>query len=143
TVDRFNDLRVQVQGDTSCVELGVGVSVDITISCPAPAGGLQVTITSSDATRVGNAVGTIDEGNNTTTVEVLTGTQCGTATITVAVPNHPSKQVAITVARDPVIASVTPTAFLTCDPVHVTVNGSCLGEKAAEFSASIDVNGRS
>ena len=142
TVSRFNELRVQAQGDTRCVDMGIGVSVDATISCPAPAGGLPVTITSSDTTRVANAAGTIDEGNNTTTVEVLTANQCGTATLTVVVPNHPSKQVSVTVASDPVIVSISPTSLQTCDTVHLIVNGSCLGERASDVSAWIDVNGQ-
>ena len=142
TVGRFNELRVHAQGDTHCVDQGIGVSVDVTISCPAPAGGLLVTITSSDTTRVGNATGMIDEGTTTTSVEVLTGSQCGAATITIAVPNHASKKLTITVVSDPVIVSMTPTAFQTCDPIRVTINGSCLGESAADISALIDVNGQ-
>ncbi|MDK2744330.1 MAG: hypothetical protein NDI90_15590 [Nitrospira sp. BO4] len=142
TIGRFNVLRAQVQGDTRCVDPEIGVLIDVTISCPAPSGGLPVTLTSSDATRIASATGMIEEGNRTATVEVLTGTECGTATLTVAVPNHPSKQLTVTVSSDPIIASLMPTAFQTCDPVQVTVTGSCLGERAADISAVIDVNGQ-
>lgn len=142
TISRFNQLRVQAQGDTHCADKGVGVSLEVRTSCPAPPGGLPVTVTSSDASRVANAAGTIDEGNDTTIVEAVTGSQCGTATLTVTVPNHPQRQLNVTVASDPVITSVTPTTFQTCDPVQVIINGSCLGETAAELSATIDVNGQ-
>lgn len=142
TVNRFNVLRVQAQGDTRCVQPGIGVTLNVTVSCPAPPGGLPVTVTSSHPARGAGASGTIDEGTTSTAIEVLTGTECGTATLTVTAPNHPQAQVSITVASYPTISAVSPTALQTCEPVSLTVDGSCLGEQAADIRAGVELNGQ-
>lgn len=140
TVTRFNELHVHPASGTQCVDFGVGIPIDVTISCPAPPGGLAVTVTSSDPSRVGNAAATIADGDTTTTVEPVTGAQCGPATLSVAVLGYPTKQVQVSTATDPQIASLTPATFQTCSPISITIDGSCLGESATGISASLDGN---
>jgi hypothetical protein len=151
TVNRFLRVVAQALGpngilggppDTSCIEPGSSVTVWVKVSCPAPAGGLPVTITSLNPARVAGANATIPEGTHITTAEVIAGSDCGPAVLTVAVPNHLPKNVYCTVAGPPVINTAAPTSFKTCDPISVTLDGSCLGETAADIKAWIDVSGQ-
>lgn len=141
-VNRFNVLRVQAQGATRCVQPGIGVTLNITVSCPAPTGGLPITISSSNSTRVAGASGAINEANTSTTVEVIAGNECGTATLTISAPNHPAVQIEIVVASLPTINSISPLAFQTCERITLTVNGSCLGERAVDIRAGVEANGQ-
>jgi hypothetical protein len=151
TLSRFFKVIAQALGpngirggpsDTDCIEPGVGITIGVKVSCPAPVGGLPVTITSPIPTRVPGANAMIAEGTDTTAVEVLAGNECGSVNLTVSVPNHSSADVYVTVSSTPVISGITPMSFHTCDQISLTVNGTCLGEHADDIDAWVEVNGQ-
>jgi hypothetical protein len=137
TISRYNMLVAQPQAVTSCVDTNTGIPIRVSVSCPAPVGGVPVTISSSHPNRVKPTSTSIPQGQRTLITEVLTGTDCGPAQLTITAPQHPSVSLTVGVATAPTITSVTPLNVSTCDAVSLTIEGSCLGETATQISAGV------
>jgi hypothetical protein len=111
-----------------CVDAGATVSLNITKSCPAPAGGLPISISSSDTAKVANGSFVLGEGERAALVDLFVGTRCGAVTLTVTAPGYVQAQISFVIVAPPQISAVSPTSVQTCDRVEITLTGTCLGE---------------
>lgn len=127
TISRTKLLRIAPILDR-CVDTGTTVRLDITTSCLAPAGGLPITISSSDPARVANGGFRLGEGERQASVDMLAGASCGPVTLTVSAPGHVPAQVSVVIVAAPQITALSPASVLTCDRVEITVTGNCLGD---------------
>ncbi|MEQ1824111.1 MAG: hypothetical protein ABL949_16500 [Fimbriimonadaceae bacterium] len=142
TITRLHLLRAQGLSDNLCVETGIPYTLRISISCPAPPGGVVITITSDHPERVGDAHEIINEGASNIDIEMI-GAQCGLAKLTISALNHQSAQFSLTIVQAPVITNISPSRFLTCDSIRFMVEGTCLGgEVSNHLAAVLEENGQ-
>lgn len=86
---------------TLTVPFGGTSNISVTLGAPAPAGGVVVTLTSSDTTKVGIQTPTVSFAQGEITKSgTLTGVALGSATITASNPNYAGDQAAATTAAN-------------------------------------------
>jgi hypothetical protein len=129
TINRDKRIRIRPPIDR-CLDTQAIMPLDITVSCPAPAGGLAVTVASNEPTRIANTSGTILEGATTASIDVTAGSECGPVTLTVSAPGHTPAQASLVVVAVPQIATMTPAVLPTCADLAFTLSGSCLGDQS-------------
>jgi hypothetical protein len=127
TVARRKLLRVAPLLD-QCVDTGATLRLDITTSCPAPVGGLPITISSSEPARFASGGFLLGEGEREGFADVLAGASCGPVTLTVTAPGYERAQLSVVTVAAPQITTLSPASVQTCDRVEITVTGTCLGD---------------
>jgi thioredoxin 1 len=118
----------------SAARVAVGGTVDLTIrvSCPAPAGGLRVQLTSSpaDALPVPNEV-VIPEGEIQSTVTLTAADLSAEVEIRGEAPDHRRDSVIILVSDVPVITRVSPLEVDACSSFELEVQGDGFDPEAS------------
>jgi hypothetical protein len=127
TVTRYKVVRLGSL-PPACIDAAQAFSFTVTVSCPAPPGGLPVTVASSAPARIAGQTVTLGPGSRTLTIYVQVGSQCGPVTLTVSAPGHTSADASFVVVATPNITSLTPATVFTCDDITVTLRGDCLGD---------------
>ena len=119
----------------NCVDAGSTLPVGARLSCPAPAGGIAVTLASSNPARLAGGTITIPEGSIEESINLAIGLECGEATITGTAAGHQSASFKRVVSSVPQITAITPPEVDACDPFQVWLDGSCFGETVGEQQA--------
>lgn len=128
------DLQVQryeaihLSAPPGCLDIGSFLELIVQISCPAPVGGMPVTLTSSAPTRLAGGTITIPEGSMEDIIELAAGQEIGEATITATAPEQQSASLKRMVANTPQISAITPLEIYACQPFPLRIDGSCLGD---------------
>ena len=119
----------------SCVDAGSTLPVGARLSCPAPAGGIAVTLASTNPMRLGGGTIMIPEGSVEESIDLSIGLECGEVTITATAPGHQSASFKRVVSSVPQITAITPPEVDACDEFQVWLDGSCFGENVGEQQA--------
>lgn len=120
--------RVQITGAAN-VTPGVPVQVSLRIPCPAPPGGLPVTVATQPAGALIHPPSVpIPEGVTTTQFTVSAGaSSCGMATLVASTPDHLDGSWTTCVQLPPRIVSFTPPAGLkACDRINLSLVAACV-----------------
>ena len=128
TITRQKKLRIAPFIDR-CVDAESTVTLQVSISCPAPRGGLPVTVTSQHPSRIPSTQESIEEGYTSLSVDLTSGNQCGATRLTATAPGHTPAQITLIVVAVPQITAINPETVLTCEHVALIVTGSCLGDQ--------------
>ncbi|WP_169977256.1 Ig-like domain-containing protein [Tautonia rosea] len=146
TIERYQ--KVHLTGPES-LQVGQSANVTVRISCPAPAGGETVSLSSSDPSRLQvPATVVIPEGQDTSSMSVTaTGTGCLDVVLTATAPGHLSDSMTIEVFDTPTLDAIAPQAVQACRTFELQLTGSCFkaGEtvvrasKAGEATRTLEI----
>lgn len=163
TVERYQQLHltgasVQVgqSVQSSCpvmtgasVQVGQSANITVRSSCPALAGGLTISLTSSSPNRLQVPPSVeIPEGQDTVNVLVVaTGTGCLDVVLTATAPEHLSALLTIEVFDTPTLNTIAPQTVKACQTFELQLTGTCFkaGEtvvralKADEAPRTLDI----
>jgi hypothetical protein len=134
TVKRYKLLRAGVSGQVSlsssrllfAVDRGSSFSVQVASSCPAPAGGIAVTLVSSRPSRLSGGTVTIPQGTAQASF-AATGQECGEVTLAVSAPGHQAATFTVLIVDQPQVTGIAPAQVITCTPFTLTVTARCAG----------------
>lgn len=132
-IQRYKAVHLAVP-PANCVDAGGTLPVNVLISCPAPSGGLTVTLTSSNPARLAGGSVTIPEGSIDGYIDLAIGTECGEATITATVAGQQSTSFKRLVSDYPQITTITPPEVNACETFQVWLDGSCFGDSVGQQS---------
>lgn len=124
TVERY--LSAHVTGPLS-LRSGDGAALDLSISCPAPAGGLPLVVSATPSDRLApfGAV-LIPAGATSVSAAVRAiGPGCDDVTVRVDADGHLQGRHTIDVFDAPVLTAVAPTSVPACRPFQIALSGSC------------------
>lgn len=129
TVERYQQLHLTGPGS---LQVGQSTNFTVRISCLAPAGGVTVSLSSSDPNRLQiPSTVMIPEGQDTISVPVVaTGTGCFDVMLTATAPGHLSDSITIDVFNTPTLGAMTPQTVLACRTFELQLTGTCF--KAGE-----------
>lgn len=143
--------RVHMLHLTGPASLQVGQSANFTVrsSCPALAGGLTVSLTSSSPNRLQVPLSAlIPEGQDTISVSVIAiGTGCLDVVLIATVPGHLSGSLAIEVFDRPTFDGMTPQTVQSCRTFDLQLSGTCFkagdtvvsATKAGEATRTLEI----
>lgn len=124
TVDRY--LALHLEGPEA-LQVGHSGAVQVRNSCPAPAGGLDVTLSVDQPGRL-QVPGKVNlpEGQATATVQVVAlGTGCDQVQVSAQAADHVGGAWTVAVFDRPEIAAISPTAVAACQSFELDFSGAC------------------
>lgn len=131
-VQRFKAIHLLAPGEVGCLDISDALPVTVRVSCPAPAGGIQVTLASSAPTRLAGGTVTIPEGSIEDFIELTIGQECGEVTITATTLGHQSDSFKRMISDIPQITAITPSEVDACQSFQLWLDGSCFGERIGQ-----------
>ncbi len=154
-VKRYLLLRVAIAGQPSlsssrqlfAIDRGSPFSVQISSSCPAPAGGVPVTLVSSRPSRLAGGTVTIPDGAAQVAF-AATGADCGEVTIQVSAPGHQATTYSVLFVDQPQVTGVVPAQIPACAPIPITLTitatcaGGALGTEAGDPQVIVSGQGQ-
>lgn len=115
----------------------------LTLSCPAPASGVLVTLVSNPANRlVHPPTVTVAPATTEARFQIAVGTECGVATLSASASNHSSESASTCVILPPVITAFRPpTGLKACVVNTLTLTASCVTAPPSLRATAIDSAG--
>jgi hypothetical protein len=134
-VKRFSMVYASVQGEISlskteqayAIDVGSSVSIEVAISCKAPASNLIVTLTSSNPARFPNGTVTVQRNRDRAIFRANVGQECGGVSVQISAPMHQTANLFFILIDKPIISSVTPTQTGACTSFLISVTAECAG----------------
>jgi hypothetical protein len=141
-VDRTHRLRLS---SPPRIQLGQTVTMTVTSSCPAPTGGIPVTVSAVPANRLtfSNLV-SIPAGSISISFQMTgVGTGCELVAVTVTAPGHIAATEDILVYSAPQIANVSssPSPIAACAGATLTISGNCFDPDDVSVTVRHDDHG--
>jgi hypothetical protein len=139
-VRRYQVVRALAAGEV----FGVGSSVPVTarISCPAPAGGVSVTLTSTRPARFPTTAVMIPMGSAQATAMINAGAECGDVSVQATAPGHQATSLEFFVGDAPTISAMTPSQAGACTPFELCLTALCAGRRREQTRVVLERAGQ-
>jgi hypothetical protein len=121
------------------IRSGEDVTLEIRSSCPAPEGGIAITLTSDspDALPAPSDPTLIPAGSDNVSVTLASAAPCSEATVRAEAPDHRTDSDMVLIYGAPVIRDVSPLRVTSCSPFTLSIEGDCFDPELGDLQVHV------